>query len=91
MFRYGLDVKVTSTLSLLVSLPTILVGLWPTCDWSSRAIWTELTRLVVPMGGGSIAGALVGGCSSRWSRVARCKRYLAWSLITSALRVFSAR
>lgn len=28
IFGYGIDVKIAGTLSLLVSLPTILVGLW---------------------------------------------------------------
>ena len=54
--------KIAGTLSLTVSVPTIIVGLWRhAAPGNAPRASTALTHLVVPMGGGSIAGAFVGG------------------------------
>ncbi|MCS6908510.1 MAG: sulfite exporter TauE/SafE family protein [Anaerolineales bacterium] len=60
---FAVEIKLAGSLSLLVSLPTISMGLW---RYSRHAIFAQLrsqTRLVIWMALGSILGAYLG---SRW-------------------------
>jgi hypothetical protein len=71
--------RAIGTLSLLISLPTMLVGLGHHRARGAFAHRDDLRRLVTPMSVGAIAGGTPAGCSSptfrrRWSRCcwARC-------------------
>ena len=90
IFLFGIDVKPAGTLSLLISIPTVLVGLW-----RQRAgvlvAEGDLGSLVVPMAVGSIVGAFFGGLLVAVTVAAVLKMILGGALMGSALRVFAPR
>lgn len=61
VFAFGADIKTAGTASLIVSLPTVIVGV---ARYAGRGAFAErqaLSETVVPMGIGSVIGAVVGG------------------------------
>lgn len=61
IFAFGVDIKTAGTASLLVSLPTVLVGV---IRHARRGAYTDksvLSSTVAPMGVGSVIGAIIGG------------------------------
>ncbi|WP_330296905.1 sulfite exporter TauE/SafE family protein [Streptomyces sp. NBC_00503] len=58
---YGADIKLAGSLSLLVSLPTMLVAFARYSRDGSFAVLGANVRFAALMAGGSIAGALLGG------------------------------
>jgi uncharacterized membrane protein YfcA len=58
---YGVDVRLAGSLSLAISLPTMLVGMWRYADADAFAVLGRERGLFVGMGLGSVAGALAGG------------------------------
>lgn len=58
---FGLDIKIAGTLSLIVSLPTMLVAFSRYSQDSSFAVLRHNTTFVLTMAAGSITGTLVGG------------------------------
>lgn len=60
IFLFGLDVRAAGTASLLISIPTVIVGVfrhWRLGAYKSRK---NLTSLVFPMAVGSVLGAITG-------------------------------
>jgi uncharacterized membrane protein YfcA len=57
---FGIDVKLAGTMSLIISLPTMIVGITRHTRNKMYTIKSELSSLVVPMGIASIIGALIG-------------------------------
>jgi uncharacterized membrane protein YfcA len=60
VFGFGVDIKAAGTASLMISVPTVLMGLWRQVSSGLRPTSEELTRIVLPMSAGSIVGAVVG-------------------------------
>ena len=58
---YGVDTKLAGSLSLLVSLPTMLVAFFRYSRDQAFAVLSENKRFVVAMAAGSVAGSVVGG------------------------------
>lgn len=58
---YGADIKLAGSLSLLVSLPTMLVAFARYSRDGSFAVLGENRRFTIVMAAGSIAGAVLGG------------------------------
>jgi uncharacterized protein len=60
VFAYGVDIKTAGTASLLISLPTVAVGI---ARYVMRGAYDRLAlaETVAPMGLGSIIGAVIGG------------------------------
>jgi uncharacterized protein len=61
VFAFGADIKTAGTASLLISLPTVLVGV---VRYSSKGAFNEgrdFTETITPMAIGSVIGAAVGG------------------------------
>ena len=58
---FGVDIKLAGSLSLVVSLPTMLVGFARYSRDSSFAVLGRNRRFVVVMAAGSILGAFIGG------------------------------
>jgi uncharacterized membrane protein YfcA len=88
IFAFGADVKVAGTASLIISLPTIMVGLF---RYARRGAFTDrapLRETVAPMGAGSIIGALIGGVLVGIVSAAFLKLLLGIVLIISAVRMF---
>ena len=88
LFLFGIDVKTAGTLSLLISVPTVIVGLWRQRT-GLMAARKDLGPLVVPMAAGSIVGAFLGGVLVGLTKAAVVKIVLGVVLIASALRVFT--
>ena len=90
LFLFGIDVKTAGTLSLLISVPTVTVGLW---RLRAGAITTEgaLGFLVVPMAVGSIIGAFLGALLVAVTAAAIVKALLGLMLVASTLRIFTPR
>lgn len=58
---YGVDVKLAGSLSLLVSLPTMLVAFFRYSRSQAFVVLRELPWFVVAMGFGSVVGTIIGG------------------------------
>lgn len=84
---YGLDIKLAGTLSLAISIPTLLVGLF---RYQQRHALTPARRaaaLVVFMSLGSIGGALIGSALLVWVSRALLSVLLGGILFLSALKL----
>jgi uncharacterized membrane protein YfcA len=84
---YGADIKTAGTASLLISLPTVAVGIARyarQCAYTSSA----LAQTVAPMGLGSVLGAVIGGLLVGSVPAAILKLGLGVILILSAWRTF---
>jgi uncharacterized protein len=60
VFAYGLDIKTAGTTSLIISLPIVVIGIARFARCGAYR-WQALRETVVPMGAGSIVGAMAGG------------------------------
>jgi len=88
VFAFGADIKTAGTASLLVSLPTVLVGV---IKYASRGAFTDrvaLSNTVAPMGVGSVIGAVAGGLLVGVIPPTLLKLTLGLILNVSAFRVF---
>lgn len=88
VFAYGVDVKTAGTASLLISLPTILTGLYRYARQGAFEDRQALTNTVAPMGLGSIIGAVIGGLLVGIVPTSLLKIMLGVILIVSAYRIF---
>ena len=88
VFAFGAGIKTAGTASLLISLPTVAVGVLRHRRLGSFADRADLTRTVAPMGVGSVIGAVVGGLFVGVVSAAVLKLVLGGILIVSAVRIF---
>jgi uncharacterized membrane protein YfcA len=88
VFLFGADNKLEGTASVLVSLPTVLVGLGRHVRLGAFEERTDLGTLVLPMGVGSILGAFFGGVLVPYVPAGALKIGLGVILIGSAVRIF---
>ena len=90
VFAFGAGIKTAGTASLLISLPTVAVGVLRHRRLGSFAgeASADLTRTVAPMGVGSVVGAVVGGFLVGVVPAAALKFVLSVILIVSAVRIF---
>ena len=86
IFAYGVDVKTAGTASLIVSLPTVIVGIG---RYLQRGAYDRraLAATVAPMGAGSVLGAIVGGLLVGIVAASMVKIILGVVLIASAVRM----
>lgn len=89
VFAYGADIKTAGTASLLVSLPTVAVGIY---RHFKRGAYERrsLTETVASMGIGSVIGAVIGGLLVGVIPAAVLKVALGIILNASAFRIFRA-
>jgi uncharacterized protein len=88
VFAFGADIKTAGTCSLLVSLPTVVVGVR---RYASRGAFTEHQPLVetgVPMSVGSLISAVAGGMLVGVIPASLLKIVLGLILHVSAVRMF---
>jgi uncharacterized membrane protein YfcA len=90
IFAFGVDIKMAGTASLLVSLPTVLVGI---LRHQRRGAYArqDVLQTVAPMGAGSVIGALIGGLLVGLIPVSLLKALLGVVLVISAVRMFQHR
>lgn len=90
VFAYGADIKVAGTASLLISLPTVAVGI---IRYARRGAYDRraLRATVAPMGLGSVIGAVIGASLVGVVPAQVLKAGLGVILIISAVRVFQHR
>jgi hypothetical protein len=88
VFAYGADIKTAGTASLLISLPTVAVGI---ARYARRGGYDRaaLVETVAPMGVGSIIGAVIGGLLVGTVPPGVLKVGLGLILIGSAVRIFT--
>lgn len=88
VFAFGADIKTAGTCSLLIGIPTIVIGLIRYAHRGAFADRAPLARAAAPMGIGSVIGALVGGSLAGVAPASLLKIGLGIILIISATRVF---
>ena len=91
VLAFGVPIKAAGTMSLLISIPTMLVGL---ARHRARGAFQDegsVRRVVLPMAGGTAVGSAVGGLLVVYVPGGSVKLLLGCVLIGSALRVFKAR
>jgi uncharacterized membrane protein YfcA len=88
MFAFGAGIKTAGTASLLISLPTVAVGVLRHRRLGSFTVRADLTQTVAPMGVGSVVGAVAGGLFVGVVPAAALKFVLGVILIVSAARIF---
>jgi uncharacterized membrane protein YfcA len=86
VFAFGAGIKTAGTASLLISLPTVAVGVLRQSRLGSSAYRADLTRTVAPIGAGSVIGA--GGLFVGVVAASVLKFVLGVILIVSAVRIF---
>lgn len=90
MLAFGVPIKAAGTMSLLISIPTMLVGL---ARHRARGAFQDVRaagRVVLPMAAGTVVGSAVGGLLVTYAPAGAVKLLLGCVLIGSALRVFKA-
>ena len=87
VLAYGADTKAAGTASLLVSLPTVAVGV---SRYARRGSFDRqsFAATVTPMGAGSVVGAAIRGILVGSVAAAILKILLGIVLIASAIRMF---
>lgn len=85
---FALDIRLAGSLSLLVSLPTMLIAFTRYSRDATFVVLRENARLVVLMGAGSIAGALLGGAALTFVSGPALIGILALILLISAWRLW---
>lgn len=88
VFGYGVPVKEAGSLSMLISLPTVLAGLVRHARMGAFADRSITAAVIVPMGAGSIAGAIAGGLLVGYVPADIIKVWLGILLVWSAWKVF---
>lgn len=88
VFAFGADIKTAGTASLLISLPTVLVGVMRYAVKGAIGNRSDLVFTVAPMGVGSVIGALVGGLLVGIISPSILKAGLGIILIVSAIKIF---
>lgn len=88
IFIFGVGVKTAGSASLIISLPTVIVGL---ARYARRGLLfsrAEGLKIVLPMGVGSVVGSMIGGVLAGIVPASLLKIILGLVLIASALRMF---
>ncbi len=88
IFAYGAGIKVAGTASLFISLPTVVVGIVRYARQERLRDRNDLLGIALPMGLGSVIGALLGGLLVGVVPVTALKLVLGVILIASAVRIF---
>src|SRR5215208_1337008 len=91
VFAFGAGIKAAGTASLLISLPTVAVGVLRHRRLGAYSERRDVTGTVAPMGAGSVLGAVAGGFLVGIVPAAALKLLLGIILIVSAVRIFRGR
>jgi uncharacterized protein len=89
IFIFGAGIKTAGTLSLMISVPVVAIGVARHMLTGHYRSLDVLTYLVLPMALGSIFGALMGAVLSATAPVAALKLLLGTILVLSALKLLN--
>ncbi len=85
---YGIDIKIAGMLSLMISLPTIMIGLYRYRNKNSFTIVRPNIKFISLMGTGSIAGAFIGKSMLGIVSSSMLQIFLAIILSLSAIKLY---
>lgn len=88
---FGIDVKLAGTMSLLISIPTMIVGITRHARNKMYTVKSEITSLVVPMGISSIIGASIGAFLVIYAPSELLKLILGALLIFTSIKLFTEK
>lgn len=88
---FGIDVKLAGTMSLIISLPTIIVGITRHTHNKMYTDKSEIRSLVVPMGISSIIGASIGAVLVIYAPSELLKIILGALLIFTSIKLFTEK
>jgi uncharacterized protein len=88
---FGIDVKLAGTMSLLISIPTMIVGITRHTRNKMYSIKSEITSLVLPMGIASIIGASIGAFLVIYVPSEFLKLMLGALLIFTSIKLFKEK
>lgn len=88
VYAYGVDIKLAGTASLMISLPVMLTGILRFARQGRYAQRQDLYETAVPMGVGSVIGAMLGGLLVELAPARALKLILGGILCYSAWRAF---
>lgn len=88
VYAFGVDIKLAGTASLIISLPTVLVGMVRFGMQGAYSQKQDLYDTVAPMGAGSVIGAVAGSLMVGWVSAQVLKVILGMILCYSAWRIF---
>jgi uncharacterized membrane protein YfcA len=91
VLAFGVPIKAAGTMSLLISIPSMLVGLARHRARGAFHDMRDVGRIVVPMAAGTVVGSAVGGLLVDYVPAGAVKLVLGCVLVATALRVFKAR
>lgn len=91
VFGFGAGIKAAGTASLLISLPTVAVGILRHRRLGAYSGRRDVSETIAPMGAGSVVGAVVGGLLVGIAPAGALKVLLGIVLIVSAWRIFRHR
>ncbi|KNY27564.1 sulfite exporter TauE/SafE family protein [Pseudobacteroides cellulosolvens] len=85
---FGVDIKIAGTASLLISLPTIIIGIMKHASNGVYSVREDITHLVIPMGISSVIGSFIGTVLVSYISGPFLKLSLGCILIASAVKLF---
>lgn len=85
---FGIDIKLAGTMSLIISLPTMLVGITRHKRNKMYSDKSEITSLVIPMGIASIIGASIGALLVIYAPSELLKLILGALLLFTSIKLF---
>ncbi|AIS32369.1 sulfite exporter TauE/SafE family protein [Methanobacterium formicicum] len=88
---FGIDVKLAGTMSLLISLPTMIVGITRHAKNKMYTVKSEISSLVVPMGISSIIGASIGAFLVIYAPSQLLKILLGGLLVFTSIKLFTEK
>ncbi|GIM27575.1 UPF0721 transmembrane protein [Clostridium polyendosporum] len=88
MLVFGIDIKIAGTVSLLINIPALIIGIYKHASNGLYASKQDITHLVFPMGIGSIIGAFLGTYLIAYISSSIIKILLGFILIISVIKLF---
>ncbi|MFT8315577.1 MAG: sulfite exporter TauE/SafE family protein [Clostridium sp.] len=88
MLVFGIDIKIAGTVSLLINIPALIVGISKHALNGAYSSKKDIVDLVLPMGIGSIIGSFLGSYIIAYISGSFIKVLLGALLITSVMKVF---